>query len=248
MAFTPDDRIPAEDDVERSKLKRLQERMRARMADLRISNPQLSRAIGRHDGYVWELLKGRNLNPSAADIQSIAKVLRCPVEYLYGDVETAYGVMAAPTTIRIPLTGIAETSTFRQMTTEIRRTLDHAPSRRYPNARHFALEVRGDGMNACHDGERPTPIYEGMYALCVDIASANIPIESGRLYAVQRTLDGGATFETSVRRALVYRDRIELIPESTNPIHQTLTISADNKNPSVTVIGLVYSWVYNFPL
>jgi hypothetical protein len=35
-----------------------------------------------------------------------------------------------------------------------------------------------------------------MEVLCVDMADAGLQVESGRIYATRRTLDGGQTYET----------------------------------------------------
>jgi SOS-response transcriptional repressor LexA len=118
----------------------------------------------------------------------------------------------------IPIVGVAELGAFRQMPvnddTEENLPRVNAPhSRLYPNARHFALEVRGDSMNAA----KPSPILDGMIALCVDVVDAEIEVESGKIYAVRQTRDGGQTYELTIKRAKVFRNRVELLPESTNP-------------------------------
>jgi SOS-response transcriptional repressor LexA len=150
----------------------------------------------------------------------------------------------------IPIVGVAELGAFRQMPlsddTEDNLPRVTAPhSRLYPNAKHFALEVRGDSMNAC----KPSPILDGMIALCVDVIDAEIEVESGKIYAVRRTLNGGQTYELTIKRAKVFRNRVELHPESTNPNHQPLIIPIDSDPASineVTAIGLVYFAGYDF--
>ena len=56
------------------------------------------------------------------------------------------------------------------------------------------------------------------------MADAGLEITDGRVYVVRRTRDGGQTYEMTVKRAFVFRDRIELRPESTNPAHTAITV------------------------
>lgn len=150
----------------------------------------------------------------------------------------------------IPIVGVAELGAFRQMPvsddTEDSLPRVNAPhSRLYPNARHFALEVRGDSMNQA----KPSPILDGMIALCVDVVDAEIEVESGKIYAVRQTRDGGQTYELTIKRAKVFRNRVELHPESSNANHQPLIIPIDSDPAStneVTAIGWVYFVGYDF--
>jgi SOS-response transcriptional repressor LexA len=199
---------------------------------------------------VHDIVSGKNKNPSIPMMLAIARALHCDVGYLIGE-------QPMPTmgfnedTSPIPIAGFAETGAFRQMLDfdqlEHNAPTVHAPrSTAYPLARHFALEVRGDSMNAA----KPTPIVEGMFALCVDIIDAELMVESGRIYAVRRTLDGGSTWECTIKRAKVYRNRIELVPESSNVLHQKIVIMRDTDPSShtneVAAIGLVYGLYSSF--
>ena len=232
--------------MSRPRLSAVRERIRSRMAELDVTAQQLSLSIDYSRTYVADILSGKNKNPGNDGLQSIAKVLRCSIDYLYGRTETVYGSQL-PLHISIPIIGIAESGTFRVMATERpSRTLDRAPThRRYPEARHFALEVRDEAMNAHREGDRIIPIFEGMTTLCVDMASARLIPESDRLYAVQRTIDNGITVEYTIRRAMVYADRIELLPESTLPYDKFVIPAYPARDSYVTVIGLVYSWFYD---
>jgi len=226
---------------------RIQERMKQRG-----TNPAaLSRESHLGSTAVHDIIAGKNKNPSIPVMRAIARALQCDLAYLIGDQDVpsigATEIGAAP----IPIAGIAETGAFRQMAdfdqSEHNLPVVHAPrSRAYPRARHFALEVRGDSMNAA----KPTPIVEGMYVLCVDIISAELMIESGRIYAVRQTRDGGATFECTIKRAKVYRNRVELVPESTNPTHQKIVVPRDTDptlhTNEVAAIGLVYGLYSSF--
>src|SRR6185437_4976336 len=97
----------------------------------------------------------------------------------------------------IPISGIAEAGAFRpvpdggpQEEHEL-QTIRAPRNVAFPEARHFAYEVGGDSMNAA----KPTPIVDGMFALCVDFSDSGLEVESGRIYLVRRTIDGGQTYE-----------------------------------------------------
>ena len=173
------------------------------------------------------------------------------VKYESSD-EPAQGAGLTRTTVDIiPIVGIAEAGAWRQMPLfeEQQDDIPHiaaARSRFYPRAKHFALEVRGDSMNAA----KPAPILDGMIALCVDLDTADIEVETGKLYAVRQTRDGGKTFECTIKRAKVFKGhRVELHHESTNPNHKSLVIAGvDNDGATVKVeaFGLVYFAGYDF--
>jgi hypothetical protein len=99
------------------------------------------------------------------------------------------------------------------------------------------------------------PISKGMTILCVDVEDANIEIESGEIYVVQRTLDGGKTFEFSCRRAHIFRDRIELRPDVTDISAETVVIPRDPPEPGpfaalipeqTKIIGWVYGAFHSY--
>lgn len=225
-------------------VKRLQDRMK----QLGTNASAVSREAHLGSTAVYDIISGKNENPSIPHLQAIARALKCDLAYLIGEQGYPSSSPDEIGTTPIPIAGIAETGAFRQMVDfdqlEHNLPVVHAPrSRAYPRARHFALEVRGDSMNAA----KPTPIVEGMYALCVDVISAELMIESGRIYAVRQTRDGGSTWECTIKRAKVYRDRTELLPESTNQAHQKIVVprdlNADHTN-EVSAFGLVYG-IYN---
>lgn len=195
---------------------------------------------------VHDILSGKNKNPSVPVIRRIALALGTTLSYLTGETDNPEAGLNAAGVAPIPVAGIAETGAFRPMP-EIGPELEHelprvnAPtSRAFPGAKHFALEIRGDSMNAA----KPVPLVEGMFALCVDFTDAELTLETGRIYAVRRTQDGGHTYEVTIKRAHVFRDRVELRPESTNKKHETIIVPrarGDDLNAQeVRAIGLVY--------
>ena len=113
--------------------------------------------------------------------------------------------------MHLSLTNAVEMGAFRKLQANSAFPMVQRPlSQFYPDAKHFVLTVGDDSMRAAgKDG----PILPGMEVLCVDMADAGLQVESGKIYATRRTPDGGQTYETIIRRAMVLRDRVELIAE-----------------------------------
>jgi SOS-response transcriptional repressor LexA len=219
-------------------------RIEQRMNEVETNAAAVSRRAGLGATAVHDILSGRNQRPSIEGIISIATALDCDLAYLLGEQEAPRATKqkrVAP----IPIVGIAEAGAFRPMRkfnpdTEPGFPHLNAPrSELHPNAKHFALQVLGDAMNAA----KPVPIVQGMHVLCVDVVDAELTVESGKIYVVRQTKDAGQTCELTIKRAKVFRDRIELAPESTNPRHQTVVIPRKfegEQRSEVVVIGLVY--------
>jgi SOS-response transcriptional repressor LexA len=232
-------------------LRVIKARIQHRMTAANTNAAATSRLARLGNTAVHDILSGKNKNPSVPMLLAIARALDTTLGYLVGEEEFPGVDPTRSEAAAIPIVGIAETGAFRVMAewgpdTDVELPRIFAPrSRLFPKAKHFALEVRGDSMNAA----RPRPIVEGMYALCVDIIDAELPIESGRVYAVRRTIDGGQTYECTIKRAQVFRDRIELVPESTNPAHKTITVARDfdvTHTNEIAAIGLVYGTFNSF--
>ena len=224
-------------------------RILEREAALGLSHAEVSRKAGLGETAVYDIVKSKNQNPSLPVVKAIAAVLQCTVSYLAGETDRPGNEQEYRGTASIPIIGIAETGAFRQMA-DFDQSEEKAPkitgpiSREHPRAKHFALKIRGDSMNAA----KPYPLVEGLVVLCVDVIHAELEVESGRVYAVRRTLDGGQTFECTVKRAKVFRNRFELHPESTNSAHQPLIIprgaGKDDEFKEIAVIGLVYGVLF----
>jgi SOS-response transcriptional repressor LexA len=220
---------------------RLQGAMTARSTNA----TKLGKAAGLGNTAVHDILSGKNQSPSVPVIRKLAGALDTSVAYLMGETDDSSGAPPRGGMAPIPVIGIAETGAFRPMqdidsTQEYELPRIHAPrNSSFAAAKHFALEIRGDSMNAA----RPIPLVAGMHALCLDMVDADLTIESGRIYAVRRTLDGGQTYELTIKRAHVFKNRIELRPESTNKAHKTIEIARedhDGGTNEVRAIGLVY--------
>jgi SOS-response transcriptional repressor LexA len=232
----------------------LQARLRELMQRQQLSHAALSRMAGLGQTAVNDIMSGRNQSPSNKAVEKLATVLGVSVEDLsrhqkdrrFALADKARG--AADDRVSkagfdaVPLIGVAEAGAWRMVSplpADVQESVSPARSRNYKSFKHFALRVQGDSMNA----SRP-PIGDGQIILCVDMADAGLEITDGRVYVVRRTRDGGQSYEMTVKRAFVFRDRIELRPESSNPAHRAITIKRgmdeDFDGTRVEAIGLVY--------
>lgn len=227
-------------------------RLEARMAQLGLTAKGASLRAGLGATAVSDIIRGKNLRPSIPQVSAIANALNCDLAYLVGEQDYPTREPEIKGTFEVPVSGIAEAGVFRVMP-NVRSDFEISlpsiaatRSVRYPRAKHFAMEVRGLSMNAAE----PFPILPGMYVLCVDMVSAELIVESGKIYTVRRTMDAGSTYEFTIKRAFVFRDRIELRPESTDPTFEPLIIPQTREwaddGTEIIAIGLVYGSVNSY--
>lgn len=221
-------------------------RLQRLMVEKGITRIDLSLKAGLGETYLSDLLHGKNIKPSIPAMISIAKVLGTTVAYLLGETYHADGDEDSRLLNSIPLVGIVETGTLRKLPQGEPTFVNRPKSEHYPLAKHFSLFVNDTSMAAA----REQPILPSMEVLCIDITSAELEVESGRIYAIRRTRDGGHNYETILRRARVFRDRVELLTESGKPgdderiIHKGRLLS-DPSQPTY-VMGLVYGTFQSF--
>jgi transcriptional regulator with XRE-family HTH domain len=217
----------------------LVERLQKLLNERQTSARALSRQAGLGDTYVNDVLSGKNASPSIPAVRTISKALGTTIAYLVGETGHQDRAAAPHSIAAIPVIGIVEVGAFRKLQSHSNFPLVERPlSQSYPDARHFVLTVGDASGAASKDG----PILPGMEVLCVDMADAGLQVESGRIYATRRTLDGGQTYETIIRRAMVFRDRVELIAESGRPEDEKIVVSGLATDPGqpIFALGLVY--------
>lgn len=188
-------------------------------------------------------------SPDLGTLDRYARFFRASVEWLaFGKAEaetmpdiSAAGHNLATTHVDVvPVVGVVEAGAFRvvddlsQIEPDDFEGLTVPRDARYFGMRCFAFEVRGDSMDRV--------IPNGSYVVAVDIvdyADRYGPVASGRYVVVERT--NGHMKEWTVKEAVVFADRIELRPCSTNPRHKTITVPlADLDNGSeVRILGVV---------
>jgi transcriptional regulator with XRE-family HTH domain len=243
MVSEPNEPDQKDDDVRQSELRELRKRIKDRMEAVGTNARTLSRAIGKGKDYVSDLLAGRNENPPPEVVRAIAIELAVEEGWLYGREQAVHGGPLAQDEIQFRF--IADNA-YRPPMAVDRRTSSRKTHRTrsdiYPAAEHFYTQVSSDCMDACTDRGNPTPIYPGMIAYCVDVASGHIPIAPPSIYVVKQTLPDGK-FRIMLRRARLINQRIELAPESHNPEHETFVYDP-TKETNISVVGLVFFWGY----
>jgi len=146
--------------------------------------------------------------PKAATLQKIATAAGVAVP-------TALATMAAlrPEMTELPLIGQVQAGAWLLMddTAQDEPTfLTAALDRRYPHARQWLREVRGDSMNA-------RQIFPGDLVHIVDLGEAGINLNSGMIVEVTRYRDGGSLREITLKEVEVTDSGMMLWPRSTNP-------------------------------
>lgn len=113
--------------------------------------------------------------------------------------------------------------------------------RRYPHARQWLREVRGDSMNA-------RGIMPGHLAHIVDVTDAGINLNTGMIVEVTRLRDGGALREITLKEVEIGPDGIKLWPRSTNPRWSDPVVLDDGTGGDieVQVTGLLLQAVQRF--
>jgi SOS-response transcriptional repressor LexA len=235
------------------------QRVVARLAALKINAYEATRrAIPPFEKtFVEDILAGRKKSVSSKNLRRLADALDCDSSYLLGDQaqpraakKASARPLAGRQPLSIPVVADAETGAFRQLPELDDMGMAALPqiiaprSASHPRATHFAFRIRGNSMN-----NAMPPLVEGMYALCVDLASADLLVETGKIYAVRRTLDGGHTYEVTIKRARVHRTQTELLPESTDPSHRPIIVPRDTDlliGNEIKAIGWVYGAFSSF--
>lgn len=213
-------------------------RIEARLAALGMSKWALSARAGLGETYMADLFHGKNTKPSIQAMASIAKALECTVAYLIGESYSPKDGDVLAALPLMPLVGIVESGTFRKPANGEHTLVPRPVSKHHPEAKHFSLLVNDMAMAAATPALMP-----GMEALCIDIDDAGLPVEGGKIYAIRRTTDG-KTYETILRRARVFRDRVELVAESGSfGTFESIIIKGElttDRAKSVYAFGLVY--------
>lgn len=113
--------------------------------------------------------------------------------------------------------------------------------KRYPHARQWLREVRGDSMNA-------RGIMPGDLAHIVDVTDAGLNLNSGMVVEVTRSRDGGSLREITLKEVELTPDGIKLWPRSTNPRWQEPVELHDGQSGDieVQVTGLLLQAIKRF--
>jgi transcriptional regulator with XRE-family HTH domain len=223
-----------------------------RLIEERGTNAQsVSAAAGRSASWVSEFLRGKSHNPALSTIRGLADALGTNVASLLEEEPSGQSGVSGDTRriphnlAQIPVIGMADTGAYRVTDDAVRCLISGPTLEILPHAKPFALEIRDVAMDAA----KPNPLLIGFDALCVDLRAESLVVESGNIYAVrraQRGVRGPRTDETIIRRAQVFRDRVELTAETNyrgpgkfEKIIVPGKLTTDPKQP-IYAFGLVY--------
>jgi SOS-response transcriptional repressor LexA len=125
----------------------------------------------------------------------------------------AAGPVLPPTLQELPIVGPIQAGAWLALDETVQDEpifFTAVADRRYPHARQWLREVRGDSMNA-------KGIMPGDLAHIVDLTEAGINLNTGMVVEVTRTRAGGALREITLKEVEISPDGVRLWPRSTNP-------------------------------
>jgi SOS-response transcriptional repressor LexA len=224
------------------------DRIKQRLDEIGMSERQASiRAVG-NSQLIRNIRRGKSTSPRGENIVKLAKVLGVSESWLMGTSDDP-GAPVAEQPSGVRFGGIVEAGAFRPddgLNQESEwQIVPVSPDRRYPRNAQYAFKVVGDSMTEAK-------IFDGMWVLAV-AAEAWERIHGeprdGALVVVARTRDGNPERELTVKRLRIFRDRIELQPQSGNPAYAPIVFplpSRDDERSEARVIAVVIasSWLY----
>jgi SOS-response transcriptional repressor LexA len=172
----------------------------------------LSRAVGSNDTLVRDILSGKSKNARGDTMAKIAEHLGVAVGELMSGVETPDAV-GGEKLAELPLVGPVQAGAWLALDDSGQdepQMIAVALDRRYPQARQWLREVRGDSMNARN-------IYPGDLAHIVEIVGSGVNLNSGMIVEVTRARDDGSLREITLKEVEVTDDGLVLWPRSNNP-------------------------------
>lgn len=211
----------------------LQARVKRRMSDLGLNAYLCAKKAGLGETYVRDIIRGKTRRPSADNLAKLAAVLDTSTKYLMGDDNVA----VAPFPVAgLPVVAIAQPFVWveHSMLDGDLEMVALARDPRFPNARQYAVRIRGNGMDEVYSDDT--------YVTCADFKEAAIPLRHGLHVHVERYSDGGDLIEHTVRAVQQRGNRLYLVAKSSNP--KLTPIEAPEEDSTKIVIkGIVTgSW------
>lgn len=205
------------------------ERLRARREERGLSAAELAERVGRSESAVRNQENGTNGIPAGLAKKYAAALGTTAAWILYGD-STAAPVLP-PSVTELPIIGPIQAGAWLA----VDDTAQDEPvyftavaDKRYPHARQWLREVRGDSMNARY-------VFPGDLAHIVDVTGAGINLNTGMIVEVTRSRDGGGLREITLKEVEVTPDRVLLWPRSTNPRWKDPVVLDDGTGGEVEV-------------
>jgi SOS-response transcriptional repressor LexA len=195
-----------------------------------ITQADLASIVGMNQTAIAEIEGGRVRRPKK--LREIARAVGRSEEYLLGEDDD----QRPPTSPHLRFAEVAEVPVVGKVEAGVFRVVegfdDALPSAivvvardpRFPRARLYAFEVQGDSMDA-------VGILPGDLVITADFIDAGLPLRDGMTVVAECTRDGGHTVERTLKEVATFKDRVELVPRSTNKKHQKFVIKP-NYDPS----------------
>lgn len=220
----------------------LMRRVREKLESANLSPTAAAERAGLNRGAIRDILNGKTSSPRLKTLAAIAAALGTSVNYLSGEIDDDAPPAGLPDDSGIPVIGTAAAGVFREEPQrQVVRTVQVPRSAAHPDARHFAVIVGDSSM----DDARPVPINEGTIACLVDLEDADLPVESGKTYLVERRTPEGL-LERSLRTCSASRRTIAFHTSSRTEEHEPIEVKRDalEKDSGIRVSGLVYALYY----
>jgi transcriptional regulator with XRE-family HTH domain len=221
----------------------LQKRLRELMAEKGLKAAPLARAAQLGESYVRDILRGRAQYPTAERLARLAEALDTTPDYLTGmsgNAQDGAVLRGSP----LEFAGFVQAGAFRPVDEYFNQDGIEVPEfvtahKKYKKAKQFAWRVVGSSMDQAN-------LRDGMWVVGVkynDFLEHYGDIESGRLVVVERKRYGDSERELTVKEVKFYRDRMELLPRSSDPSYKPIVVphnpKADSDAETVTIIAVV---------
>lgn len=220
------------------------ERLRALIAERGTSPRAVSRAIGSNDTLLRDILSGKSKNARGDTMAKIADHLGVSLQEFFVGIDAPEDGASAPTLAELPLIGPVQAGAWLALDDTPQdepKMISAAMDRRYPHARQWLREVRGDSMNARN-------IYPGDLAHMVDLIDSGVNLNTGMIVEVTRKRDGGALREVTLKEVEVTERGYVLWPRSLSPRWSEPVVLNDggDSDVDVEITGLLIAKITRF--
>lgn len=201
----------------------------------------MSRAIGSNDTLVRDILSGKSKNARGDTMAKIADHLGVAVGELMSGVDLPE---TAPALTELPMIGPVQAGAWLAIDETAQdepKMMAVALDRRYPRARQWLREVRGDSMNARN-------IYPGDLAHIVEIIGSGVNLNTGMIVEVTRKREGASLREITLKEVEVTDGGLILWPRSINPrwTEPVRLDDGDGSDVEVEITGLLLAKITRF--
>lgn len=222
------------------------DRLRALIQERGTTARAVSRALGSNDTLLRDILSGKSKNARGDTMAKIADHLGVPVSEFFSGIELPDDDGPAPQLAVLPMVGPVQAGAWLALDDSSQdepQMLSAALDRRYPNAKQWLREVRGDSMNARN-------IFPGDLVHMVDLISSGVNLNTGMIVEVTRMRAGGALREVTLKEVEVSERGLVLWPRSLNPRWQEpirLDDGSDGEGEiEVEITGLLIAKITRF--